>query len=123
MFQDLFVLSEVEFKTGGYFVEFGATDGVDLSNTYMLEKSFGWTGILAEPARVWHSELRKNRACHIDTSCVWTQSNAALTFNASDFGEYSTIDSYSSSGRHAGLRRSGEKYNVETISLIDLLDK
>ena len=30
--QDLFVLSELGFKQGGYFVEFGATDGVKLSN-------------------------------------------------------------------------------------------
>jgi len=123
LFQDLFVLSEVGFKTGGYFVEFGATDGVDLSNTYMLEKNFGWNGILAEPGRMWHSALRNNRTCHIDTSCVWTESNSVLKFNASEFGEYSTIDSFSSSDRHAALRGSGEKYSVETVSLVDLLGK
>ena len=32
--QDLFVLSHLAFKKNGYFVEFGATNGVDLSNTY-----------------------------------------------------------------------------------------
>ncbi|GIT91759.1 hypothetical protein JANAI62_22160 [Jannaschia pagri] len=37
------------FKRGGYFVEFGATDGVTLSNTWLLEMSFGWSGILADP--------------------------------------------------------------------------
>lgn len=50
--QDLFVLTELNFKQNGYFVEFGATNGVDLSNTYLLEKEFNWSGILAEPARV-----------------------------------------------------------------------
>src|ERR1017187_1984592 len=45
--QDLMVLSELDFKRGGYFVEFGATNGVTLSNTYLLEKEYGWTGILA----------------------------------------------------------------------------
>jgi hypothetical protein len=38
--QDLFVLSETQYKRNGYFVEFGATTGIDLSNTYLLETEF-----------------------------------------------------------------------------------
>ena len=49
--QDLFVLSQLDFKRNGYFVEFGATNGFNLSNTHLMEKEFGWTGILAEPAK------------------------------------------------------------------------
>ncbi|MEL6721375.1 MAG: hypothetical protein AAFP82_21930 [Bacteroidota bacterium] len=59
--QDLFVLSQLNFKKEGYFVEFGATDGVQLSNTYLLEKSFAWKGILAEPARCWQEQLQQNK--------------------------------------------------------------
>ena len=46
--QDLFVLATLNFKRNGYFVEFGATSGVDISNTCLLEFDFGWRGILAE---------------------------------------------------------------------------
>ena len=63
--QDLFVLLETNFKKNGFFVEFGATNGVDLSNTYILEKQFNWQGILAEPAKVWNAELQRNRNCSI----------------------------------------------------------
>ena len=36
--QDLFVLLALNFLKGGYYVEFGAADGIELSNTYILEK-------------------------------------------------------------------------------------
>jgi FkbM family methyltransferase len=33
---------------GGFFVEAGANDGVNFSNTYYLERACGWTGVLVE---------------------------------------------------------------------------
>ncbi len=60
--QDIFALAANKFKRGGYFVEFGATNGIDLSNTYALEKEYGWKGILSEPATVWHEDLKKIEA-------------------------------------------------------------
>ena len=120
--QDFFALSALEFKSGGYFVEFGATNGLDLSNTYMLETEFNWTGILAEPAICWHEDLKKNRNCHIDTRCVWSESNKVLVFNETTAPVLSTIDSFSSSDiQHSKLREDGKRYDVMTISLNDLL--
>ncbi len=55
--QDVFALMVNKFKEDGYFVEFGATNGFDISNTYILEKQFGWRGILAEPAKMWQEKL------------------------------------------------------------------
>ena len=126
--QDLFVLSEVESKTkktgGGYFVEFGATNGIDFSNTYLLETEFSWTGILVEPARVWESELRTNRPnASIETLCVWKDSNSSLVFNETFSPGFSTIKSFSDKDRNKNIRRGGKEYEVQTISLNDLLTK
>ncbi|AKK30257.1 hypothetical protein AB431_05185 [Mycobacterium sp. EPa45] len=121
--QDLFVLSCLGFKTGGFFVEFGATNGLDLSNTYLLEKEFNWTGILAEPARCWHGPLRENRSASIETNCVWRDSTSSLLFNEVRSAEYSTVSTYSGTDSHVEIRRIGREYQVETISLMDLLEK
>lgn len=45
----------------GYYIECGANDGVNQSNTWYLEKSLGWKGILIEPVKIVFKELVKNR--------------------------------------------------------------
>ena len=121
IFQDLFVLSQLGFRRNGYFVEFGATNGIDLSNSCLLEKEYGWNGVLAEPARCWHEALRKNRSSVVDTRCVWGTSGEWLDFNEVEGAELSTINSYSNSDHHAKARARGLLYKVETVSLNDLL--
>tara|TARA_B110000483_G_scaffold243424_1_gene333165 strand:- start:3569 stop:4363 length:795 start_codon:yes stop_codon:yes gene_type:complete len=126
--QDLFVLNECKFKKKGYFVEIGATDGIRFSNTYLLEKELKWTGILCDPARIWHTKLKQNRSSFIDKGCVWSVSGKSLVFNevegGDQLGELSTIDSYSNSDYMAHFRKKySKKYNVETITLNDLLKK
>lgn len=116
-------MSKLGFKSSGFFVEFGATNGVNLSNTHLLEKEFGWSGILAEPARCWHADLTRNRSAIIDTRCVWTTSGSSLVFNEVSSAEYSTVSSYSGTDSHVEIRRTGSEYSVNTISLLDLLEE
>jgi FkbM family methyltransferase len=121
--QDIFVLMETSFKREGYFVEFGAADGVHLSNTWLLEKEYNWTGILAEPARVWHDDLRANRSAKIDTDCVFASTGGQIEFNMTALPELSTIAQFSSTDGHANSRKNGDIYTVPTISLDDLLKR
>lgn len=123
-FQDIWVLYETKFKKNGFFVEFGATNGVDYSNTYLLEKEYDWKGILAEPNPHWHDELFLNRSCAISTECVYTKSDERITFNAvSSAADLSTIQGYGDDDEHSKIRENHSSISVRTISLFDLLKK
>jgi FkbM family methyltransferase len=119
--QDLWVAYETDRRREGFFVEFGATDGVKFSNTHYLENELGWTGIVAEPARVWHDALLGSRKCKIDERCVWKESGHKVVFNEARVAVHSTIDVYSEADNLAATREGGLKYEVETVSLTDLL--
>jgi FkbM family methyltransferase len=47
----------------GVFVEVGAWDGVDLSNTVFFERERGWTGLAIEPLPDRYRQLVANRKC------------------------------------------------------------
>ena len=59
----LWVKGKQDTKTPGFFIEFGAADGVIGSNSLLLENEFAWDGVLAEPAKVFHKALATNRKC------------------------------------------------------------
>ena len=46
--QESFVLSVLGGKKGGFFLEIGAFDGKELSNTFLLENEFQWKGVALE---------------------------------------------------------------------------
>ena len=121
MRQDLFALSECAFRRAGFFVEFGATDGKAISNSWLLEKKYGWNGILAEPGRCWHDQLKNERTAKLDFDCVWNKTGEILDFAEAMDARLSTLTSHASADAHASARRRSENYKVRTISLNDLL--
>jgi FkbM family methyltransferase len=60
-------------KRNGVFVDVGAYDGVEGSNTYFFEKNRGWTGVCIEPQPDLFHELIKNRKAACVNSCVTNQ--------------------------------------------------
>lgn len=69
------------------------------------------------------SDLRRNRSSMIETRCVWTATGETLCFNETASGEFSTIDTFSGLDQHSRARQTGRRYDVQTISLADLLQK
>jgi FkbM family methyltransferase len=48
-------------RRGGFFIEAGANDGIQQSNTLFFERHRGWTGLLIEPIPELAQQCRKNR--------------------------------------------------------------
>ena len=121
--QDLWVLAQTNYRRGGYFVEFGATDGVLLSNTLLLEREFGWNGICAEPNPSFFRQLCQNRACQVSEACVGPISDETVDFILAD--EYGGIESYVGKHAHqekiAAFKAEGNRVSLTTTSLEDLL--
>lgn len=69
--QDAFVVSMLEGMRNGFFVEAGAYDGVQGSNTLLLEQSYGWSGICVEPNDREFARLVRNRACRCVHTCLY----------------------------------------------------
>jgi FkbM family methyltransferase len=61
--QDKWVLEILENKRNGFFVDVGAYDGIQTSNTYTLEKEFDWNGICVEANPEVFAKLLKGRSC------------------------------------------------------------
>jgi hypothetical protein len=64
--QDDFVIKTLDHKTGGVYVEIGAYHSKDISNTYLLEKDYGWTGVSfeLEPDRVEEFNANRVNKCY-----------------------------------------------------------
>jgi FkbM family methyltransferase len=123
--QDLWALWESGLKRNGYFVEFGAMDGVTLSNTWLLEKEFGWSGIVAEPNPIHAGTLSENRDCVISLECVAPVGGEFVPFLATEDPEFSRMETLSPEDKHesAGRRSNSQRCIVPTISLNELLER
>lgn len=123
--QDVLVRVITKNKRSGFFVEFGTMDGKFASNTYMLEKELGWTGILAEPGKKFHDALSRHRRCSIDHRAVTGRTGDTLKFQemSTDEGMSGLVDFFDENEMHFRRRSNTPSlfYDVNTVSLLDLL--
>ena len=130
LYQDMFASFIIGDKFEKTFFEFGATNGIDLSNSYTLERYLNWKGVLSEPSPQWHDELKKNRPyTNIISECIWSESNKELNFFVSDVGVLSSLENFKESdkismpGNTQARVKNGKNIIVKTISLNDVIEK
>jgi len=123
--QDLHVLDFYKGKRGGFFIEIGASDGIEISNTYLLETQYDWKGICVEPIPYRYEKLvvnRPNSKC--SEKAVIGVSGLKLSFDIAKNGDgMSGITSYIIDRHRQQINANKETIIVETISLNDLLQQ
>ena len=83
-FQDIFVLSILDGKRDGTYLEIGCADPLYGNNTALLEKEYGWTGISIDIDSQWSTKWeQQNRKCFIEN---------ALKINYSELLKNNIID-------------------------------
>jgi FkbM family methyltransferase len=105
----------------GFFVEFGAFDGVYSSNTLRLQKAGDyWNGILAEPNPQWTESLLKARS----RAGVSIETDHCIAGRTGDVTEFTVTADPIFSGMGVGdPDGNGRTILLPTISLNDLLTR
>jgi FkbM family methyltransferase len=85
--QDEFIINYFNGKKNGVFVDIGAHDGITLSNTYVLEKEYGWAGICVEPMPHQYKALIECRDC-ITVNCAIYDKNGIEKFTMVEYDGY-----------------------------------
>ena len=88
--QDKFVLNILKNKTNGYFLEIGSNHPVKINNTYLLETTYNWKGIMVEYKSDFlplYKQYRPysihiiNDATKVDYKDVFEKNNMPLLFD------------------------------------------
>jgi hypothetical protein len=93
--QDQWVIERVlPGRRGGWFIDSGAgPDGIQGSNSYVLESEFGWTGLLVEPHPECFGRVRLNRSAIVEQCCL-TDAFGEVDFVLNAHPELSSITQY-----------------------------
>ena len=110
---DIFGLKKESFK--GYFLEIGGGDGFANSNTFILEKYYGWKGLLVEPDSEQFKKLKIHRPNSILSNELIYDKNDSLNFLKN--GELSKVVS------NDNIDNSEKICKLNSITLKQLLDK
>jgi FkbM family methyltransferase len=115
--QDKNVLEVYNYKQNGFFVEIGAYDGIESSNTYVLEKKYNWSGLCVECNPKYYKILCNTRNCFKSDNAVYNINGKILPF-------------YDSGGYAGLIETNNHKHiindpviNVITKTLTSLLDE
>jgi FkbM family methyltransferase len=116
--QDLWVFTEVfDGKRDGFFVDIGAYDGVEISNTFVLKTKYAWKGICVEANPDIFAQLRKNRRAKCVNACVDEKAGFVAFRKKGKLGRIIATDVNDTLDE-----KESELITIETATLEDILN-
>jgi len=108
--QDQFVLTCLNHKSNGYFLEIGSNHPININNSYILESKYNWTGLMVEFDTQWETYYKQYRKSNyiINDATKIDYNNLFLKYNFPKNMDYLQIDL--------------EVNNGSTIQTLELLD-
>jgi len=113
---DLKLNALFEGKTRGFFIELGANDGLNQSNTALLEFYKDWTGLLIEPSPNAYEQCKVNRPKSIVLNYACVSNTYTDSHVSGDF------QGHLMSSVNGQRRNSGSRQQVPARTLESLLD-
>lgn len=111
-------LNKIINKTGGFFVELGANDGLFQSNTSFFEKEMKWSGLLIEPSLKGYELCKINRPNSICLNYACVSNEYKKDYILGDFKNNNPMASIE--GMRGG---KGPFVKVKTSTLEQILDE
>lgn len=99
---------------GGYFVDLACADGVDINNTYFLEKYLEWDGLLFEPNPAFLESIRSKRRSKLVTECVTDKVGDTVKFR---------VDNGMLGGIVSAETDNNESLRSTELELADIVEK
>jgi len=116
--QDIVAYHYVGSKKNGFFIDIGAHDGIDISNTYAFEQ-LGWKGICVEANPDIFEELKKNRKCDTYNYAVTSIKDEYVEFRKAGF--LGVIESLASSAHKERIGGGTDLVKVKTSTFDNLM--
>jgi FkbM family methyltransferase len=123
--QDLAVIDFYKEKKDGFFVEIGAVDGIEISNTYLLETRYNWKGICVEAIPNKFEKLVKNRPnSKCVSKAVFSESGLKVPFSICHSLELvSGMNDYLGGNWKSTVENNRTVIEVDTMTLTEILDQ
>ena len=123
-----------KFTEPGVFIEIGADDGIENSNTFFFEESLNWRGICIEPRAEAYAQLIQNRNCLCENVAIGENAGVHPFLSISGYGKglSGLLDYYDDRHRvrianemdsPVAKQSTVEKIDVQVVRLEEVLSK
>lgn len=120
--QDIKILELLNYKKNGYFLDIGCAHFKTLSNTYLLEKDFGWNGLCVDPRKGLKQDFIKERKCSFKEAAIYKHTGK-ISFRDTDVLSGIDDDSITDECKRKDFLQNQKFYDVSCITLKDLFQE